>query len=203
MLEPENAVRMLCLGDSYTVGEGVPSSDCWPNQLQSLLAARGIELEAPQIIAQTGWSSEELIAALELENPATDFAFVSLLIGVNDQYRSYPLERFVAAFSQLLARAIGHARGMPDRVLVLSIPDWGITPFASADSRGCAAIASQVDAYNQAVREHAERAGCRYVDVTEISRSAQDDWLAHDQLHPSGTQYRAWANAALAVFPPL
>lgn len=192
---------MLCLGDSYTAGEGVASGDCWPAQLQRLLAARGIALEAPQVIAQTGWSSEELIAALELANPATDFAAVSLLIGVNDQYRNYPRERFEQAFIQLLNRAIGHARGMPKRVIVLSIPDWGATPFANADPRGAAAIAAEIDAYNALIRKHAERAGCRFVDVTQISRDAGSDGLAADQLHPSGAQYVEWARAFLPAFP--
>lgn len=192
--------RMLCLGDSYTIGEGVAPSDCWPNQLQRLLAARGIALEPPQIIAQTGWSSEELITALDLAQPAADFAAVSLLIGVNDQYRNYPRARFEQAFTQLLSRAIGHARGAPQRVIVLSIPDWGVTPFASADARGALAIGAEIDTYNTLIQQHAGRAGCAFVDVTELSRRERSDWLVADQLHPSAAQYLQWAHAALACW---
>ena len=195
-----DGVRMLCLGDSYTVGEGVARSDSWPNQLQRLLAARGVAIAPPQIIAQTGWSSEELITALDLAQPAADFAAVSLLIGVNDQYRNYPRARFEQAFTQLLSRAISHARGAPHRVIVLSIPDWGVTPFANADPRAALAIGAEIDAFNALIQQHAERAGCAFVDVTELSRSDRSDWLVADQLHPSAAQYLQWAHAALAVF---
>ena len=122
----------LALGDSYTIGEGVPDADRWPVQLATALRAEGIDLADPRIIATTGWTTDELASAIDVAEPVGRYDFVSLLIGVNNQYRGRSVAEYRGEFTALLKRAIGFAGGRPERVLVLSIPDWGVTPFAAA-----------------------------------------------------------------------
>lgn len=190
------AATFLALGDSYTIGEGVAPGDRWPEQLVRRLGGAGIRVAPPRVIATTGWTTDELDAAIDAAALAADPAFdmVSLLIGVNNQYRGRPLEAYRLEFAALLERAIGFAGGRTARALVLSIPDWGVTPFA--DGRDRAAIARDIDAFNAAARDEALRAGARWVDVTPISREPHDAWLAADGLHPSAAQYAAWAASA-------
>jgi lysophospholipase L1-like esterase len=196
-LQAGTAMRFLALGDSYTIGEAVPEDQRWPVQLAARLRDRGLRVEAPQIIARTGWTTDELATAMEAAAPAGPFALVSLLIGVNNQYRGRDLDEYRAHFAALLERAIGLAGGDPRRVLVLSIPDWGVTPFAGLHDR--VKIAGQIDAFNLVNAEEARRRGARYVDVTSVSRQARHDraLLASDGLHPSGEMYRTWTEAAL------
>lgn len=185
--------RFLALGDSYTIGEGVPEADRWPNQLARMLRARGVaDLREVQIIATTGWTTDELSAAIDQRDPRPPFQLVSLLIGVNNQYRGRSVESFRPEFAALLRRAITFAGGDVRRVIVVSIPDWGVMPFAADRDRG--AIAREIDNYNAACREVAQRAGVRFVNVTEISRQAGGDpaMSAEDGLHPSGEQYQLW-----------
>jgi lysophospholipase L1-like esterase len=188
--------RFLALGDSYTIGEGVAPAERWPAQLARLLEADGIALEPPEIVAVTGWTTDELMAGIAEARPRGPFGLVSLLIGVNDQYRGRQVEEYRPRFRALLAAAVGFAAGEPGRVLVLSIPDWGVTPFAEGRDRG--AIGREIDAFNAAGAEEAERAGARFVDVTAISRRPDPGarGLAADGLHPSADQYGAWALAA-------
>lgn len=192
-------MNYLALGDSYTIGEGVAADERWPHQLAALLRADGLALSDPQIIATTGWTTDELSAAIDRANPQGTYELVSLLIGVNNQYRGRDREEYRAQFAALLARAIAFAGGDPSRVVVLSIPDWGVTPFAALRDR--AAIASEIDAFNAINRDEADKAGVHYVDVTPISRQAAQEpsLLAADGLHPSGTMYAAWAALALPV----
>ena len=191
----------LALGDSYTIGEGVVPDDRWPVQLVSALHARGISIEAPVIIAQTGWTTEELLATLDAlpTDAGRDFALVSLLIGVNDQYRGLESKTFHVNFDRLLSRAITHAAGNAAHVLVVSIPDWSVTPFASRDWRSREVIARDIDAFNRQLRLRAVTTGARFVDITACSRCAADDpaLLAGDGLHPSAAMYRQWAAIAL------
>lgn len=188
----------LALGDSYTIGEGVEPAGRWPAQLRKRLVARTIELESPAIVAQTGWTTAELIAGIRDAAPAGPFALVSLSIGVNNQYRGLPLEEYRAGFAELLGMAAACAGGEPRRVLVLSIADWGVTPFAKGRNRP--AIAQEIDRFNAANREETARVRSRYVDVTAISRRHGDDpnYLAPDGLHPSAPMYSEWAHAAEA-----
>src|SRR5258708_29466648 len=124
-------MRFLALGDSYTIGENVDSAARWPVQLAKALRARKLNVSDPEIIARTGWRTDELAGGIEIAAPAGPYALVSLLIGVNNQYRGRDPEKYRAEFKSLVAQAVAFAGGKPSRVVVLSIPDWGVTPFAS------------------------------------------------------------------------
>lgn len=194
-------MRYLALGDSYTIGEGVPEDGRWPVQLARALRAAGVALADPRIVAATGWTTDELSTALDMQEPLGGWQFVSLLIGVNNQYRGRTVSDYRGEFEALLVRAIGYAGGRADRVMVLSIPDWGATPFAQAQGRDPAKIATEIDAYNAAAREISERHGVAFVDVTGIGRDhgAVPAMLVDDGLHPSAGMYRLWTGAALPV----
>ena len=194
------ALAYLALGDSYTIGEGVEDAGRWPVQLAARLRATGIALADPRIIATTGWTTDELAAAMDAAEPLGAWDFVSLLIGVNNQYRGRPVDDYATEFQRLLQRAVALAGGRADRVLVLSIPDWGGTPFAFASGRDRPAIAAALDAYNAAAREACATAGAAFVDITGISRAPDTaGLLAEDGLHPSAAQYARWTDAALPV----
>jgi undecaprenyl-diphosphatase len=177
----------LALGDSYTIGESVAAEERFPNQL-----ARVLGYSEPLIIAKTGWTTDELNAAIDAANPKGPYDLVTLLIGVNNQYRGRDAEQYRGEFRGLLQRAIGFAGGDAKRVIVVSIPDWGVTPFAEGRDR--AKIAREIDQYNAINREEALRAGARYADITPISRRNDPTLVANDGLHPSGTQYREWVD---------
>jgi len=191
--------RFLALGDSYTIGESVAEVDRWPVQLAAALRQRGLDIVEPSIIAQTGWTTDELQSAIESAAPTGPFDLVSLQIGVNNQYRGYDLETYRHEFSVLLETAIGFTAGQAARVMVLSIPDWGVTPFADGQDR--AKIALDIDRYNAVKREEITRAGAYYVDITPQSRLAANEpaQLASDRLHPSGVMYAAWVDLVLPV----
>ena len=191
----------LALGDSYTIGEGVDAAGRWPMQLAQGLRDAGIAITDPRIIATTGWTTDELSAAMETAEPLGEWDLVSLLIGVNNQYRGRDVDDYLGEFTRLLQRAIALAGDRSDRVLVLSIPDWGVTPFAFASGRDRQAIADDLDAYNAAARELSEAHGVAFVDITAISRDGggRPAMLADDGLHPSAAQYARWADAALPV----
>lgn len=196
----------LALGDSYTIGEGVPENGRWPVQFAAALRAGGIPMDEPRVIAKTGWTTDELSAAMDEAEPLGQYDLVSLAIGVNNQYRGREVGEYREQFAGLLDRAISLAGGRKDRVFVLSIPDWGVTPFAREQGRDPAQIAQQLDAYNAAAAEECERRGVVYVDVTEASRyrGADPMMLAKDGLHPSLTMYSLWAARAFhAVGPSL
>ena len=188
----------LALGDSYTIGESVPEAGRWPVQLAAALRESGLAVADPRIIATTGWTTDELSAAMDAAEPLGRWDFVSLLVGVNNQYRGRDLANYSEEFAALLERAIGLAGDRPDRVLVLSIPDWGTTPFGQASGRDTALIASQLDAYNAAARAACEARGVAFVDITPASRAA-DAGVADDGLHPDAAQYATWAALALPV----
>lgn len=189
--------RFLALGDSYTIGESVPVAARWPVRLMARLTEAGDSLGAPQIIAKTGWTTDELDAAIDHAKPKGPFDLVTLLIGVNNQYRGRPVAELRKEFRALLQRAIVFADGHPQRVIVLSIPDWGVTPFAAGRDR--AAIAAAIDSCNAAERDETKRAGAWYVDVTPVSREAATDssLVAEDGLHPSEKMYERWVDLTL------
>jgi lysophospholipase L1-like esterase len=189
--------RFLALGDSYTIGEGVDSTARWPVALARALRTAGLPVEDPLVVARTGWTTQELAAGMDRAGLEGTYDMVSLLIGVNNQYRGLDLEEYRTQFSELLERAVGFAGGDPGRVLVLSIPDWGVTPFAQGRDRG--RIGEEIDAFNEMNRRETEVAGAWYVDVTGISREAEErpELLADDGLHPSGAMYERWARTAL------
>lgn len=191
-------IRFLALGDSYTIGEAVPEPDRWPDQLAELLEENGIRAEVT-IIARTGWTVMELWEGIQANPPEGRYDMVSLLIGVNDQYRGYPSDGYREDFRFMLGRAIEYAGGDPKRVVVLSIPDWGITPFAA--DRDTEPISLQIDEFNAINLEESQNTGTHYVDVTVISRMGMDDFelLAGDRLHPSGKMYAMWAEKTLPV----
>jgi len=194
-----NTVSFLALGDSYTIGESVDATLRWPVQLAQALQREGIPTREPVIIAQTGWTTKELAGGIEEAGLSGAYDLVSLLIGVNNQYRGRALEEYRHQFLDLLSQAIGFAGGDPQRVVVLSIPDWSVTPFAEGRDRE--QIGGEIDAFNRIKRNESEAAGVRYVDVTGISREAANDpsLVAEDGLHPSGTMYSRWAGAALPI----
>ncbi|TAA06739.1 SGNH/GDSL hydrolase family protein [Pseudoxanthomonas winnipegensis] len=193
-----HGLRYLALGDSYTIGEGVADSERWPVQLARALRDDGLGVDDPQIIATTGWTTDELQAAIDRAAPTPGFDLVTLLIGVNNQYRGRPLDEYLRQFQGLLEHAIALAGGRARRVVVLSIPDWGVTPFAVASGRDVAQIAAQIDAFNREARLACQRRQVAFVDVTTVSRQqgAEAAMLVDDGLHPSGAMYRLWMQHA-------
>jgi len=189
--------RFLALGDSYTIGEGVKPGERWPAQLVRRLRSHGIELDEPQIVATTGWTTDELSAAIDAAAFTPPYALVTLLIGVNNQYRGRDLENYREEFTALLTRAIAFAGGRESRVIVVSIPDWGVTRFARAKNRDAELIASEIDRFNAAARKIAVQHRVAFVDVTPASREAGDGnaMLVADGLHPSAAQYAMWTDA--------
>lgn len=189
------ASAFLALGDSYTIGEKVDSASRWPVQLARALRSAGVNVDDPRIVARTGWTTDELAAGIEQAGTTGTYALVSLLIGVNNQYRGRGTHEYREQFRVLLGRATGFAGGNAARVLVISIPDWGVMPFAEGRDR--AKIGREIDQFNAIAKEESVRAGAKWVDITPTSRAMKDGWAASDGLHPSGVQYAAWAALAL------
>jgi lysophospholipase L1-like esterase len=194
-------LRYLALGDSYSIGEGVAAEGRWPVQLAAKLRGQGVALADPDILATTGWTTDELSAAMDRHTFQPPYDLVSLLIGVNNQYRGRDLDNFRDEFRALLARAIVLAGQRPRRLVVVSIPDWGVTAFAAGSGRDVEAIARDIDAFNAVKREEAAALGVAFVDITGISRvaGAGASMLAEDGLHPSAEQYARWTAAIAPV----
>lgn len=193
-------LAFLALGDSYTIGEGVAPDGRWPVQLVARLRAGGAAVDAPHVVATTGWTTAELSAALDAATLVPPYALVTLLIGVNNQYRGLAVDAYRAEFRALLRRAVDLAGGRATRVVVVSIPDWGVTPFAAREGRAAAAIARAIDAFNAIARAETAAVDARWVDVTVISRAAEvRDEVVADGLHPSAAQYARWVDAILPV----
>lgn len=185
----------LALGDSYTIGESVSQDQSFPFQLAGKLNSTGIKVSAPEIIATTGWTTDELIRAIRENDLKNKYDLVTLLIGVNNQYRGYSKENYRTEFQELLQTALFFANNRPERVFVISIPDWGVTPFAQKSGRNAARISAEIDDLNKVNKEEALRAEISYIDITPGSREAANDpsLLAEDGLHPSGKMYSEWA----------
>ncbi len=183
----------LAIGDSYTIGEQVPMEENFPHKTVALLEKEKLQIAQPVIIAKTGWTTDELQTAIREQNIQETFSFVTLLIGVNNQYRGRSVENFRKEFMQLLDCAIVFANGHPRHVFVLSIPDWGVTPFAEGRER--TKIAKEIDAFNATCKDISLAHKCAWLDITDSTRKhGQDvDFIASDGLHPSGKEYHIWA----------
>ena len=192
----DNEATYLALGDSYTIGEGVGKYERWPVLLADTLTVSGYNTGSPKIIARTGWTTSELKAGIEDAAPEGSFDLVSLLIGVNNQYRGvsrgYTPDNYREEFLKLLNIAIDLAGGVADRVFVISIPDYSVTPFVNEDNKS--RVSEEIDIYNEINRHIADSLNIKYFDITPISRLAATDrqLLAPDNLHPSGKMYKMW-----------
>lgn len=197
----ETKPTFLALGDSYTIGESVPAELRWPVQLQKAFVAKGVPLTSPTILAKTGWTTDELQAAMDQFTFLPPYDLVSLLIGVNNQYRGRSQDQYRIEFTRLVKQAISLSGNRPDHVIVLSIPDWGVTPFAEGRDRQ--KIAQEIDQFNQVNLEEAQRAGVLYLNITDISRQPKPEFIASDGLHPSGSMYQAWVDRLVQQYPNL
>ncbi|MEP7079932.1 MAG: SGNH/GDSL hydrolase family protein [Ginsengibacter sp.] len=193
VLKDTTMKSFLALGDSYTIGQSVIESDRFPIQTARILLTNNIKTSPPQIIAVTGWTTTDLLNAINFNQPSNDFDIVTLLIGVNNQYQGKSIEIYKSEFSQLLNKAIGYARHLPSHVFVLSIPDYSVTPFAAG--RDTALISREIYEFNEANKMIAIATGVHYINITPISKEAKNDpsLIASDGLHPSGKQYSLWS----------
>jgi lysophospholipase L1-like esterase len=189
----EKPLTFLALGDSYTIGESVPIYENFPYQTVQLLRKSGISVHAPEIVAKTGWTTDELMAGIDRTIFEKSYDIVTLLIGVNNQYRGKDPSTYEKEFEKLLNKAIAFAGGNKRRVFVLSIPDWGATPFAA--SRDRIKIGKEIDLFNSINKKLTDAAGISYISITEGSREATSNasLVAKDGLHPSGLEYERWA----------
>jgi lysophospholipase L1-like esterase len=195
-----NNYTYLALGDSYTIGEQVPFAENYPNQAVQLLRKKGYDFHAPEIVARTGWTTDELQFGINNRLFRNSYDFVTLLIGVNNQYRGRSVEEYEEQFTLLLEQAVAFAGNRKERVAVLSIPDWGITPFAATRDKG--KIAEEIDRFNEVNQRVSTAAGIHYIYITGLTREAARDssLLAPDGLHPSGKEYQRWAEKVVTFF---
>lgn len=195
------ALSYLALGDSYTIGEAVEQHDSFPYQLVKLLNEEGLHFKEPEVIAQTGWTTDELMYAIEKRNLSQTFDLVTLLIGVNNQYRGYTTENYQKEFATLLATACNFAAADKKRVFVISIPDWGVTDFGKQSGRDVQQIANEIDSFNRIKEEVTRLNGVTYIDITPISRKAPIDFhlTASDGLHPSAKMYTEWVKEIMPI----
>ena len=191
-----NNFSYLALGDSYTIGEGIDEKNRYPIILVRELKKQGVNFNNPRIIAKTGWTTDELNDSLNLSVFNTKYDYVSLLIGVNNQYRGLSSYIFEKEFRQLLSRSINYSKNKSN-VFVLSIPDWGVTPFA--DKRNKIDISDSIDVFNQLIKKVCFENNIKFFDITDISREAElnSDLIAGDSLHPSGIMYKKWIDKIL------
>ena len=192
--------KTLSLGDSYTIGESVLPEERFINQALTTLRESGYAFTEPRIIAVTGWTTDELQKAIDEAHITASFDLVTLLIGVNNQYRGRSADEYRIEFVKLIEQAVQFASGKPNRVVVLSIPDWGVTPFAQDRDRK--KIAEEIDLFNTINKQETLNRGVHYLDITAISRLAKDDvsLTANDKLHPSATMYALWAKPLAELF---
>ena len=192
--DKKRPITLLALGDSYTIGEAVEVESRWPNQLANLLQPTSVSLDSPHIVAKTGWTTSELKAGIDAETLLEHYDFVTLLIGVNNQYRGLSVDNYRQELSNLIDFALTKNGQQPRRLILLSIPDWGVTPFAEGRDRE--KIAADIDLFNFVKRQESTRAKTHFVDITDITRQANSPnspLLAEDGLHPSAVMYHQWA----------
>ena len=195
----DKSYTLLALGDSYTIGEQVPAKENFPNQVVTMLDEKKISFKPATIVAKTGWTTDELQAGIHTAKLKRKYDFVTLLIGVNNQYRGKKVVDYLPDFEALLRQSIRFAGGDSNRVIVLSIPDWSVTPFAK--DRNKDEISKAIDEYNAANKLIAEKFHVHYINITTSTRKAADDptLLAADGLHPSGKEYQKWAEEVAAI----
>ncbi|MFN5020151.1 MAG: SGNH/GDSL hydrolase family protein [bacterium] len=199
----QKTLSFLALGDSYTIGESVPVYQSFPYQTVQLLRKKGLAVHAAEIVAKTGWTTDELMAGIEKTVFEKNYDIVTLLIGVNNQYRGNPDDVYAIEFEALLNKAIAFAAGNKKHVYVLSIPDWGATPFAEGRDRK--KIAAEIDVFNSINRKITKAKGITYISITEGTREVPSNpkLVAKDGLHPSSDDYARWAeklsNAIMAI----
>ena len=195
-LSASKLVKFLALGDSYTIGESVEENLRWPNQLSDALSAKGFQIDRPKIIATTGWRTDNLNDAIKAADLKNEYSLVSLLIGVNNQYQGRSVEQYAPEFEGLLLTAIKLAKGKKENVFIVSIPDYGYTPFGKPKQTEISKAIDQFNAVNESI---ANRMGIKYVSITEISRLGLDqpNLVAADGLHPSGKMYSMWVDRIL------
>ena len=193
MTDQKNTYSYLALGDSYTIGQSVLISENFPNQTVQVMTQLGYNFKSPEIVATTGWTTDELQNNINNRTFTPPYDIVTLLIGVNNQYRGQPVDTYRPEFENLLKQAIQFAGGKADHVIVVSIPDWGVTPFANGRDR--AQIAREIDEYNAANKIISENYKVNYIDITSWTREAANDLslLAADGLHPSAKEYKRWS----------
>jgi lysophospholipase L1-like esterase len=198
-LPSHKSYTCLALGDSYTIGENVPANDSFPNQLVKLFREKGLHFEKPVVIAKTGWTTDELQSALIKADLQDPFDLVTLLIGVNNQYRGRNVEEYVSQFRWLLDQSVRLTSHVPSHVIVLSIPDWGVTPFAAG--RDQAAISRGIDLFNEANKRISLEARVHYIDITESTRQHAliPGMLTGDDLHPAPKEYNIWAKKIISL----
>ena len=190
---PAPPLKLLALGDSYTIGQSVSVSERFPHQTVERLSQSGIKFAEPEYIAATGWTTQNLLSAINTAGKPKNYDVVTLLIGVNNQYQGRDTGEYRRQFVECLYQAISHANSRKERVFVLSIPDYGVTPFGK--SMNPARIAGEIDQFNKINLEITAAAGVRYIEITQGSREAavNPSLVAADGLHPSGKEYQKWA----------
>jgi len=192
---PKEPIRYLALGDSYTIGESVMVEERYPIQLATMLTNDSFAVDETKIIAKTGWTTGELQAAINQEKPDSNYQLVSLLIGVNNQYRGNSIDVYAKEFEGLLQQAVAFANGEKEKVFVVSIPDYAYTPFGqNADSE---AITKGVSGFNVVNKQITDQYNIAYYNITPISQEGIEKpvLVAQDKLHPSGEQYRIWVES--------
>lgn len=190
----------LALGDSYTIGEGVPLHLSYPYQSLQGLRSKGLQLHAPEVIAQTGWTTSELAEHLIHHQLEEHYDVVTVLIGVNNQYREFSIDDYAIDMEFLLHKALHYARHITNRVVVISIPDWGVTPFANG--KNITKIATEIDAYNAVTQGICKKNNVHFIDITTTQRQHGHlpQMLTADDLHPSAKEYALWANELTDYF---
>lgn len=199
IISNEGPLSLLALGDSYTIGEGVNEEERWPNQFVQVAYENGIDFLTPRIIAMTGWKTYDLINGIESSNFEKKYDYVSLLIGVNNQFNSRSINEFEDDLDKLLIK-INNLKKKDGSVLIISIPDWGSSPYGENMDRN--QISTEINTFNNSLKSFANINGLKYVDVTEISRRAinEPNLITSDNLHPSGLMYLEWAKKIFNVW---
>ena len=183
----------MALGDSYTIGQSVSTTDRFPTQIAQLLIGDSLRATTLQYIATTGWTTSSLLSAIASQNPTPNFDIVTLLIGVNDQYQGVDTATYRTRFTQCLQKAVQLSANRTSRVFVLSIPDYSATPFVPASDK--ARVSREIDWFNAINKQVTLLNNIAYIDITPSTRLAAIDptLIANDGLHPSGKQYAVWA----------
>ena len=195
----KNTSKFLALGDSYTIGQSVEVNERWPVQFLKELKATTNVIDTLQIIAQTGWRVDQLKEAMNSSDLESPYGIVSLLIGVNNQYQGQNANDFRPEFIEILEKSLKLVENRTERLFVISIPDWGASPYGFGFDR--AKVSKEINEFNSVVKEESEKRGLRYFDITTISRRALIDrtLIASDGLHPSGKMYKLWVDKMIPI----